>query len=388
MKRKKLLIVARPDQSLQIYDSLREQSCITYTFLTFKVVRPWVKTLLGGWNKLVCVGKDAVISWRCTFLNICRYSLRWNYAQRWSEENIMEANVRHLFKKNDYKIIHYWPIYCYHCVEKWAKEHPGALVIADVHFPNPEATIHEMEPVYQHYGLKQDNTNLLRHLDIIKRILYGAPSLMVPSQYVADSYREMFPNKPFYIVSYGISVSPTYHIQKRQSVKRFVFAGGTISLEKGCDLLCEYFSNHPDMELHLYGSCPPEQRFIFEPYMNIANIFFHGHTAKAELQNHIVRYDVGIHLSRYDAYSLSVGEIIGCGLPVVISRNTGNSDDVIQYGWGEVTDLDEKSIDIAIKHICNQELYDEYINHIDSYIKNNHKPYGQKMIEFYQKYLE
>ena len=387
-KERDVLLISRPDHSLQIYDALKCQDSIDYTFITFKVVPSWLKKLLFNWKRLRSVGSEVIISVKCTILNLLRYKFRLRFAQNFSEENIMQNEVRRLLKKNTYKVIHYWPLYVFSEVEVWAQSNPDKLVIADVHFPNPEVVINEMMPVYTKYGLDFTSTVWPRHLKVNDKILSGAPSFMVPSEYVANTYKVTYPNKQYHIVTYGITVSPRYAKIKRIAIRNFVFAGGTISLEKGCDLLFEYFTNHPELSLHVYGECVPEQEYIFSKYYEVENILFHGHINKEELPEHLPKYDVGIHLSRFDAYSLSVGEIIGCGLPVVVSNMTGIASEVQKYNWGIVTDLSNHSISTAINQICNLDIYNTYVEFIDTYIMESHKSYGEKMLDFYQSIVD
>ena len=388
MRESDILIVARPDHSIQIYNSLNKQNLLRFTYLTFKVVPHWIKHLMFNWNRLQAVGDNAHISLKCTVVDLLRYKFHIRFAQKLTEENIMGKEVKAILKNNHYRIVHYWPLYAYDEIERWASENPDSLVIADVHFPNPRIVISEMLPVYEKYGLSFSETVWPRHLDHTKRILENAPSFMVPSEYVASSYKVDYPEKVFYVVTYGISVSPKYNYAKRvrKKISTFVFAGGTISLEKGCDLLCEFFSKHSELTLHLYGVCAKDQEFIFSKYKQYHNIFFHGHVPKGELQDRIITYDVGIHLSRFDAYSLSVGEILGCGLPVVVSNKTGIAMEVEKNGWGIVTELDDNDISDAIGRICKNETYDKCRENIDSYIRSSHKSYGDKMIDFYSKF--
>lgn len=382
MQTKDIFIITRPDHSLSIYESLSRQDKLSFTFLTFKVVRPWMKKLFQD-PRLVAVGKNAAISIRCTILNIFRYSFRFKFAQNWREDNVMESKTNAFFRKNNYRVVHYWPLYCYDAVEKWAAKHPEALVMADAHFPNPEVIIKTMSPIYKKYGIPDCQASLKHHIPIVRRTLENAPALMVPSEFVADTYREIFPDKKMYVVSYGITVSSNYKKRYRTKICNFVYAGGSITIEKGCDVLCDYFVKHPELNIHLYGVTVSDQNHIFAKYHNISNIIFHGHIAKEKLQSEISKYDVGIHLSRYDAYSLSVGEIIGCGLPVVVSNFTGIASEVRDYNWGKVTTLELEDIDSAIKGICVPENYNQYVDGIDTYIREKHKPFAEKMIEFY-----
>ena len=102
---KDVLIAARPDQSLQIYNAMLKQHKLTFDFLSFKVFPTWLKKI---WNhkKLVVVGDNAHISYWGTFVHMAskRYHL-W-FAKNWSDRNILDRKSRQLISVNNYKICH------------------------------------------------------------------------------------------------------------------------------------------------------------------------------------------------------------------------------------------------------------------------------------------
>ena len=98
--------------------------------------------------------------------------------------------------------------------------------------------------------------------------------------------------------------------------------------------------------------------------------------------------DVGIHPSRFDAYSLAVGEEIGAGLPVVVSDNTGILEDIRINHWGVGFATDDiNELDKAIKEITNLDNYKSFKISIDNYIKSNHCSYGEEMVDCYKQIL-
>ena len=169
--------------------------------------------------------------------------------------------------------------------------------------------------------------------------------------------------------------------------KKFIYIG-RVSIEKGCDILLSIFRRNPEYELHIYGGIWQQQRKIFEPYFSYGNIYYHGPVSKEDLRKEIVKCDVGIHLSRFDAYSLAVGEIIGCGVPVIVSETTGIKDEVRNNGFGLVTNLDFYEIEKSIEKMSDLKFYSQCIDNIDKYIKSNPKSFGEKMVDEYKKILE
>ena len=380
-----ILIVARPDHSIQIYKALLTHNKLRFLYLTFKVFPQWVKSLTG-FKKLTTVTKNAICSWRLTIIDICRFRLRLRIAREWNETQILNRPLRKIFKKNDIKIIHYWPEYGDVEIQKYVKTHKGVRAYADIHMPHPVVVFESMKPVYRKYGIDSESTDLAVMAREQSDFARNASDILVPSSYVADTYKQIYKGKNFHVVSYGITVSNFYKKRYLGKVFKFVYAG-RISLEKGSDLMLEYFSSHPNFLLHLYGGIIPGQESIFEPYQRYSNIIFHGSVPKSELQKHLMNYHVGIHLSRFDAYSLAVGEMIGCGLPVIVSDHTGNMDDIRNNRLGLVTPLDEKEIEETIRKISTPEIYNAIQDSIESYIHDNNRSYPDKMIEFYENQL-
>lgn len=380
-----VLMIARPDHSIQIYESLEKQDKITYKFVTFKVFHRWMKFFIRN-PKAYFVSNNVFISWWWTFVNLTIYKL--GIKQIWTERNILHSLVDKLFKKNFYEIVLYWPHYCHKAIEEISKRHNDTLFIADVHLPNPQVVFQNMKPVYEEYGIDPRNTDVYHHMQDTLETIENAPAIIVPSEYVVDTYKEYLPDKTYYVVGYGIQVAANYKKRYKEKVHRFVFSGGSITLEKGCDLLCSYFKSHPEYELHLYGSIPEAQEFIFTPYESQDNITFHGSVPKKLLQEEISQYDVGIHLSRFDAYSLSVGEMLGSGLPCIVSDLTGIKDFIIKENVGLVCSLDEINIARSISQIVNPQIYNRFVDNIEDYIKNRHRSFGDNMVSFFSQYIK
>ena len=106
------------------------------------------------------------------------------------------------------------------------------------------------------------------------------------------------------------------------------------------------------------------------------------------MQNIVSKYDAGIHLSRYDAWSIAVGEVIGAGLPVVVSDQTGISELVRIEDFGEICELTEESINKSILRLITPLRYNECIKNIDNYIRSNPKSYGERVVDFYKEYIK
>lgn len=383
-----VLLIARPDHSIQIYKALCIQKKLSFYYITFKVVHAFVKYIFP-YKKLQTVTKRCCIDIRATIIQVFKKTFNFKFAQNWQTDNMLSNTSKHFLKKNNIKIIHYWPEYASRTMNEYILKNTKTIVLADMYMPNPIAILNEMKPIYQKYGLDDGTNNwLYEYAKKMEEHFASVKNIVVASTYVRDTMKLSFPDKNYIIVPYGITISPTY-TKKRElkKSKKYIYIG-RVSIEKGCDILLSIFRRNPEYELHIYGGIWQQQRKIFEPYFSYGNIYYHGIVSKEDLRKEIVKCDVGIHLSRFDAYSLAVGEIIGCGVPVIVSETTGIKDEVRNNGFGLVTNLDFYEIEKSIEKMSDLKFYSQCIDNIDKYIKSNPKSFGEKMVDEYKKLLE
>lgn len=379
-----ILLLARPDHSLYIYQSLEKEKDIKFHFLTFRVFKKY--WFLRWLRKVSFVNQHVSILKFLTLRHILKYNF--NKFVNLNESKYFEKGTRQVLSKYVPKIIHYWPSYCHREIELYKEKHPEIITIADQYMPNPIYILDFMKDVYQKYGLACNNAYLAKYSQLILEHFKGADYIAVPSKFVEDTMKMTFPNHKYLRISYGITISDLYDYKlKTDNVKNFVYVGG-ISLEKGVDIILDFFSRHKELELHLYGQMKSNQQDIFLPYMDCENIYFHGAVSKEELKRAFCNMDVGIHPSRFDAYSLAVGEEIGAGLPVIVSDNTGILEDIRKNNWGVGFALnDENALDVAVKKLTNLDCYNSFKASIDNYIKSNPKSYGEEMVDCYRRIL-
>lgn len=383
-----VLLIARPDHSIQIYKALCIQKKLSFYYITFKVVHAFVKYIFP-YKKLQTVTKRCCIDIRATIIQVFKKTFNFKFAQNWQTDNMLSNTSKHFLKKNNIKIIHYWPEYASRTMNEYILKNTKTIVLADMYMPNPIAILNEMKPIYQKYGLDDGTNNwLYEYAKKMEEHFASVKNIVVASTYVRDTMKLSFPDKNYIIVPYGITISPTY-TKKRElkKSKKFIYIG-RVSIEKGCDILLSIFRRNPEYELHIYGGIWQQQRKIFEPYFSYGNIYYHGTVSKEDLRKEIVKCDVGIHLSRFDAYPLAVGEIIGCGVPVIVSETTGIKDEVRNNGFGLVTNLDFYEIEKSIEKMSDFKFYSQCIDNIDKYIKSKPKSFGEKMVDEYKKLLE
>lgn len=381
-----ILLLGRPDHSLQIYSALERQDELSFLFITFKVLPKWLKKFIKH-KKIQFLGKNVKIGKLQTFIHLCKFKFGFSFAQNWSETNKLGPVFKKASKKSKFKIIHHWLDYAKDDIMKYHKENPDTILIRDIHMPSFQAVYEIMKEPAEKYGL--DISEYENQKESQLQALDREQCFIVPSKYVLDTYKRYLPDKTFYTVSYGISKFSGY--KKREHIKephkfRFVYVG-RVSVEKGCDIMFEFFNKHPELELHIYGPKVDGQKDIFNKLMS-SNIVYHGSVAKSILQNELNKYDIGIHLSRFDAYGLGLGEILGCGVPVIVSKHTGIETDVRENRLGLVTDNSFDDIEDKVRQLTNIRVYNEFLDSVHRYVNSSPKSYGEKMVEFYLKLID
>ena len=383
-----VVIVGRPDHSMLIYSELLKQSQLSFRFIVFKVLPSWCKRFTRH-LRVQFVDKNSIIGIRLTIISILRNSFKFKWATNFSEKGKLERKFRFLTKKHHINLIHYWGNYANDAIEKYKEENSDAIILKDIHMPCYQTVLDVMRPICLKYNL-QDLLDRFENAFIEEqKELRNVTCAVAPSQYVVDSFKEFFPNIKFHVVPYGIMRSSNYkkrHLTDPTHRFKFVYAG-SITLQKGCDLLIDYFSKHREYELHLYGQLSETQSNILLE-KKTDNIYLHGVVGKNIIQQEFSKYDVGIHLSRFDAYSLSVGEEIGSGLPVIVSCTTGIECDVRRYNWGLVTDFESKDLDDIVKTMTDVDVYNRFADSIDEYFNSSQPGFGKEMVTLYTQLID
>lgn len=383
-----ILLIARPDHSYNIYNALWE-SGLRYVYMVFKLLPRWLNFLYK--YRLRPLKGNYSICWSVTIINTLHYNLGMSFLAKIPESFFYEAHIKRFLKTNVPRIVHYWPEYCSDLIRDYKSAHPDVATIAEIVFLNEQYVLDKVGSYFENLGLASNLDYIRKNVAIIQQVMEYENDFIVPSNLAAESFKKYYPNKNFHVIPYGITVSKDYSKKEPRSsskqIKKFVYAG-TVSIEKGCDLICECFCDFPDKELHLYGHIHPNEISFFKRYRNVKNIVFHGLVPKKELQSQLHYYDAGIHLSRFDSYSLAVSEIIGCGIPVIVSDQTGICMDVERYSFGLVTVLEMNEIRSAIENLCCPDSYNTFVSAIDNYVNANHLSYGERVVNLYKNKLQ
>lgn len=173
--------------------------------------------------------------------------------------------------------------------------------------------------------------------------------IIVPSTHAKKTFLARgFRDEKVHVLHYGVEPNLFYPIRREDDIFRIIYVG-QITYQKGIQYLLEAFTklNLPNSELLLVGGVDPRFRPILARY---EGSFVHiPHLARIDLLKHYGHGSIFALPSVADAFPLVVLEAMACGLPVLISQNTGTVDLVRQGEHGFIVPIrDVEAIQNAI----------------------------------------
>src|SRR5450432_3803189 len=170
------------------------------------------------------------------------------------------------------------------------------------------------------------------HPSVIRKELQEyeeADYIAVPSTFVKDSFiKQGVSEKKIFLNPYGANRS---FIRKTQAVRgskakfRIVYMG-TLSIRKGLIYLFQALASlqipEKDFEVVFLGSIESEMKPTIAKYKK-SNWRFVGHVDYYSLPDYLVKCDIGVQPSLEEGLSMVIPQMMACGVPVVITPNTG-----------------------------------------------------------------
>jgi glycosyltransferase involved in cell wall biosynthesis len=159
-----------------------------------------------------------------------------------------------------------------------------------------------------------------------------ADYVAIPSSFVRRSFVERgLPEAKLIQLPYGVSLEGFSPTPRQDAVYRVLHCGA-VSLRKGCHYLLQAFHELAlaDAELWMVGPVAPEMRPFQEHYAS-PSIVFHGPRPQAELHDYYGRCSVFCLASIEEGFAMVIPQAMACGLPVIITENTGGGD-VVREG--------------------------------------------------------
>lgn len=239
--------------------------------------------------------------------------------------------------------------------EKLKKQAPDILRIMDM----SAANILYMRDIYDKD--KQIQPNFADRLSSERFIVWNKDNIIrvqkellytnyffVPSQFVARSlnYSGIMDNK-IRICPYGVDINQfrekeysTYSKLEKKQI-HFIYVGGVKEL-KGISYLLQAFVMLPNecADLTVVGQVDYEAEDI-RPYRN--KIKFTGSVLHSEIVNLLHKADVFVFPSLGEGLSLAALEAASCGLPLIVSKNSGINDAITDGKEGFVIPIQSAS---------------------------------------------
>jgi len=180
---------------------------------------------------------------------------------------------------------------------------------------------------YDRLGLKGHE---FAHPKIIEKELLEyqeADFISIPSLYVKETFLQRgVPAAKLLHVPYGVDLSNFYPIPKVDKIFRVIHCGN-LSLRKGVHYLLQAFSELklPDAELWLIGKVTDELGPFLKRYA-APSVILQGTFPERELHKYFSQGSVFCLASIEEGLAMVQPMAMACGLPLIITTNTGGAD--------------------------------------------------------------
>jgi len=331
----KFIIIARPDHSIELLKS--NEQAILYTWGVFAATSP-----IGSVIKRIFPSARLIHSNRIKtslFLTLVQFlnsKIKNEWVRRKAEIIIFNGYYFFLLLCAKKATLHLWPLYTEKAIRYANKLRLNKFesIIMEIYQAYPKFLIENNlykigeDWSFSKYNLEIERFNFNKEKYILK----------FPSEFVANTFIKYFPNikyiiEPYPFDKYVFGERKTY---RKLKDKLLICYAGQVSYSKGYDILVTLkneFKN--EIELVVFGTCQDSK---IEKGLLDSGVVYMGKVRKEVLQKRMTIYDVYIHPSSSDAWSISCAEALGCGLPVITSRNNGFSDLLSKNNVGIVVD--------------------------------------------------
>ena len=394
----KTLLLARPDHSTFLYEALRTNQEIDIKYHTFSAFKKG--SLLNYWKPSVkSVDAEVEISYGFTFFHKFLYLLSKHITFDYYkiESQFSAYFFQQILQKynNEVNIVHYWSIYYHQSIRNFQRNNLKTKFLADVYAAHPDYVRETLASAFDEFGLPLEKSHFLKSKDTDLASLEGVENMLVPSKYIADIYQKYYPNATIFTANFGLLshvTDTTKQIKKRSLEPLKLGFVGNVSIEKGCPYLLKAMKILPNtgFQLDIIGQIQSSQTDVFRTYLNLPNVRFLGQLPNAKILEMLPEYHIFVLPSLSDAYSLAVSEALAHKLPVIITENVGNKDDVNKFQVGEICQV--KSVNALVQSIltlANEEYRQHLRVNIDSFIADSQEnSYPSKVLKIYDHLLK
>jgi glycosyltransferase involved in cell wall biosynthesis len=201
----------------------------------------------------------------------------------------------------------------------------GATIVCDVPQEHPKFQVRLLLEEQERFGVKSEIRGRLYEEKLLEEFSI-ADYFVVPSEYAKKTFiAEGFPEDKIFVLHYGTDLEYFYRVERKDSIFRILYVG-QITLRKGIQYLLRAVEELklPDVELLLIGKIDPAMEPILRRYEGV-----YTHIAslpKVELSKYYSNSSVFVLPSLADSFALAVLEAMACGVPVIVTENTGSKE--------------------------------------------------------------
>jgi glycosyltransferase involved in cell wall biosynthesis len=246
-------------------------------------------------------------------------SLRRKGMYSYVKDNLFDALARKYIPPCD--IFHAWGNYALYCIP--TARAFGASVVIERGSTHPHFQDAILREEFERFGVAVERA----HPQIIEKGLKEielADAVIIPSDFVRRSFlAQGVPEHKLRLIPYGIELRQFRPVPKTDDVFRVLFVGN-IGIQKGVHYLLEAWKSLalPSAELVFIGRIEQDFERTFAGYSDMCT--YAGHVAHERLAAWYSQASVFVLPSLQEGSALVTYEAMACGLPSIVSENTGS----------------------------------------------------------------
>ena len=237
----------------------------------------------------------------------------------WLKDNLFDALARKYSPPCD--IFHAWGNYALASIPHARRHHAKVVIERGSTHPHFQDTILREE--FERFGMEVERA----HPQIIEKGLREmelADAVIIPSAFVERTFLDAgFPEEKLHVVPYGFNPAEFGPGEKHDDVFRVLFVGN-IGVQKGVHYLLEAWSRLglKNAELVFIGTVEEGIRPLLAKYEG--QFTFRGHIAHGKLREEYANASLFVLPSLQEGSALVTYEAMACGLPLLVTTNTGS----------------------------------------------------------------
>ncbi|MBE6732990.1 MAG: glycosyltransferase family 4 protein [Ruminococcaceae bacterium] len=263
--------------------------------------------------------------------------------------------AKYVIKHNDVEAVVMYDFTAVSCFEILKKKRPNVVRVLDMSSIPAQSikAILDKEEVngFGKYHLNKRKSYSNEIVAYYSKEIEFVDYFLVPSNYVLNTLVSLGVDKEkCFVAPYGVNTKDFVYNRENSEIEQFEFVfTGRIEAAKGVfymlDGLNKLWQERQDFRLHLFGALCFDKRDLIK-YNDFCE--FHGYTDKHTLIQYYNKSHCFILPSLWEGMNLSALEALSCGLPCILSANTGAS----EY-------INDGINGFVIKPFCCESVYDK-----------------------------